>query len=245
VFEIGTSLREARLRQGIDIVEAEAATKVRTKYLSALEEERFEILPAQTYVKGFLRTYAEYLGLDGQLYVDEYNSRYARGEDENTVRTHRQSLSRERRRIESNVLLLALAGIAAVTALVFVAWKWGGAEQQEIPGLAAQTTAATGVAGQATPTRRRVQWVSLELTATKGSSAVAVYRYRGSARGKLLWDGTLEPGKSQRFVGPRLWLRVKEPQNVTARLNGRRVRVPTSRGALVASRRGLVSAGAT
>ena len=78
MFEIGTSLREARLRQGIELVEAEQATKIRAKYLRALEDERFELLPAQTYVKGFLRSYADYLGLDGQLYVDEYNSRYHR-----------------------------------------------------------------------------------------------------------------------------------------------------------------------
>ena len=82
MFEIGSSLKEARLRQGVDLNEAEAATKVRAKYLRALEDERFEILPAQTYVKGFLRAYADYLGLDGQLYVDEFNSRYVPGDDE-------------------------------------------------------------------------------------------------------------------------------------------------------------------
>ena len=74
MFEIGNSLREARLRQGLEFVEVEQATKIRGKYLRALEDEQFDILPGQTYVKGFLRTYAEYLGLDGQLYVDEYNS---------------------------------------------------------------------------------------------------------------------------------------------------------------------------
>ena len=80
MFEIGNSLREARLRQGLDFPEIEQATKIRGKYLRALEEEQFEVLPAQTYVKGFLRSYADYLGLDGQLYVDEFNSRYVRGE---------------------------------------------------------------------------------------------------------------------------------------------------------------------
>src|SRR5262245_66167300 len=82
VFEIGTSLREARNRQQLDLTEVEQATKIRSRYLQALEEEAFDVLPAQTYVKGFLRTYADYLGLDGQLYVDEYNSRYAVGDDE-------------------------------------------------------------------------------------------------------------------------------------------------------------------
>ena len=47
------------------------------------------MLPAQTYVKGFLRTYAEYLGLDGQLYVDEYNSRYVSAEEEAPFRARR------------------------------------------------------------------------------------------------------------------------------------------------------------
>src|ERR671934_217736 len=86
MFEIGSSLREARLRQGLDLPEVEQATKIRGKYLRALEDEQFELLPSETYVKGFLRTYAEYLGLDGQLYVDEFNSRFVTGEDELRVR---------------------------------------------------------------------------------------------------------------------------------------------------------------
>ena len=86
MFEIGNSLREARLRQGLEFVEVEQATKIRGKYLRALEDEQFDILPGQTYVKGFLRTYAEYLGLDGELYVDEYNSRYVPGEEEPLLR---------------------------------------------------------------------------------------------------------------------------------------------------------------
>ena len=111
MFEIGTSLREARLRRGIDFAQAEIATKIRGKYLRALEEEQFEVLPAETYVKGFLRTYAEYLGLDGQLYVDEFNSRYVAGEEREVPR--RSSIRPKRsRRFETNVVLVALAVIA-------------------------------------------------------------------------------------------------------------------------------------
>lgn len=76
MFEIGTSLREARLRQGIELPRVEADTKIRSKYLRALEEERFDVLPAETYVKGFLRTYAEYLGLDPHLLVEEYRAQH-------------------------------------------------------------------------------------------------------------------------------------------------------------------------
>jgi len=91
LFEIGNSLREARVRRGIEFAQAELATKIRGKYLRALEEEHFEVLPAETYVKGFLRTYAEYLGLDGQLYVDEYNSRFVIGEEQSEARARRSA----------------------------------------------------------------------------------------------------------------------------------------------------------
>ena len=59
MFEIGSSLREARLRKRLDFPEIESSTKIRGKYLQALEEERFDILPGDSYIKGFLRTYAE------------------------------------------------------------------------------------------------------------------------------------------------------------------------------------------
>ncbi len=89
MFEIGASLREARTRQGLDFNEMEHRTKVRAKYLRALEDEQFGVLPGHTYIKGFLRTYADALGLDGQLYVDEYNSRFVVGEDDQPVRMRR------------------------------------------------------------------------------------------------------------------------------------------------------------
>jgi cytoskeleton protein RodZ len=91
VFEIGTSLRETRVRRQVEIAQAEQATKIRAKYLRALEDEQFELLPSPTYVKGFLRSYAEYLGLDGQLYVDEYNSRYVIGDEGPDTPSRRRS----------------------------------------------------------------------------------------------------------------------------------------------------------
>src|SRR5438093_13500126 len=64
------------MRARIDISEVEAATKIRAKYLRAIENEEWEMLPGPTFVKSFLRTYAEYLGLDGRLLVDEYKLRH-------------------------------------------------------------------------------------------------------------------------------------------------------------------------
>jgi cytoskeleton protein RodZ len=56
VFEIGNSLREARERQGLGYPEIESATKIRSKYIRALEEEDFTAIPGDAYIRGFLRT---------------------------------------------------------------------------------------------------------------------------------------------------------------------------------------------
>src|SRR2546430_6474825 len=117
------------MRRDVDFAQAELATKIRGKYLRALEEEHFELLPAQTYVKGFLRTYADYLGLDGQLYVDEFNSRFVVGADAE-VAFRRSSAGRRSRRLETAIVLLVLATIAIVTVFVIGAWTSSGRQVQ-------------------------------------------------------------------------------------------------------------------
>lgn len=69
-------LRDARMRQGLDISDVEARTKIRAKYLRALENEEWGMLPGSTFVKSFLRTYAEELGLDPHLLVEEYRAHH-------------------------------------------------------------------------------------------------------------------------------------------------------------------------
>lgn len=109
MFEIGNTLREARLRRALDIADCESATKIRAKYLRALEEEQFEILPGPTYVKGFLRTYAEYLDLDGRLVLDEYESRFTGRQDHpyNPDGDPNKRRAKRRRSREARVLLVA------------------------------------------------------------------------------------------------------------------------------------------
>jgi len=74
--EIGETLRDARMRARIDVSEIEAKTKIRAKYLRALENEEWGLLPGPTFVKSFLRTYAQALGLDGKALVEEYRLRF-------------------------------------------------------------------------------------------------------------------------------------------------------------------------
>ena len=76
MFEIGNTLREARVRRKLTLQQAEDDTKIRVKYIQAMENEDFDVMPSPAYVKGFLRTYATYLGLDADLILEEYRSRF-------------------------------------------------------------------------------------------------------------------------------------------------------------------------
>jgi cytoskeleton protein RodZ len=228
MFEIGNSLREARLRQGLDFPEIEQATKVRPKYLRALEDEQFDILPGQTYVKGFLRSYAEYLGLDGQLYVDEYNSRYVHADEETPLRA-RSSPSYGGRggpRFESSVVLVAIAAIGILTLLVFAAWRFGSdTPKTAIPDFSTRPPATkprtTAPPQRATPARR----AKLTISATTGNSVVEVYG--GSLAGRQLFKGTVEDGHSIRFVKNRRYiLRMGSPGNLKVVVNGDFVDLP-------------------
>jgi cytoskeletal protein RodZ len=119
---IGETLREARMRQRLDIADVEQRTKIRAKYLRALENEEFGMLPGPTFVKTFLRTYAEMLGLDPHALVEEYRANYE-SEDElesqplgppTTLSGHRG------RRSWMGPGMLALLAVVAVVAVLAV-----------------------------------------------------------------------------------------------------------------------------
>jgi Helix-turn-helix domain len=208
MFEIGNSLREARVRQGLDYPQVELATKIRAKYIRALEEEEFGVLPGGTYIKGFMRSYAEFLGLDGQLYVDEYNSRHVvEGFDD---MPQRRARVHQDRAIERKVVLFALAGIAAVTALVIVAWKFGGGDSPSTtpPVVRVHRPAATGLSfvGRATGTYLEIR--------------------RGSSTGAVVYQGTLRRGDSEFLIGKRFWLAVRRPAGVRLKLAGKPITLP-------------------
>jgi hypothetical protein len=223
VFEIGNTLREARLRRGLDFRQVETTTKIRGRYLRALEEEDFDALPAETYVRGFLRGYAEFLGLDGELYVDEYNSRFVTGEEYAPMRPRRSPPKRTGRGLETNVVLLALTAIGIMTALVIVAWKFSAsptsANPVKKPATAAARPARPAVRGNATR-------ANLLVTAAHGNSWLEVHANPGHGKlGRLLYQGTLEKGQTQRFVAKRLWVNAGAPENLRVELNGDRVTI--------------------
>jgi hypothetical protein len=238
VFEIGNSLREARLRQGADFPEIEQGTKIRAKYLRALEDEQFDVLPAQTYVKGFLRSYAEYLGLDGQLYVDEYNSRFVVGDEERPSRPRLSAPPSRGVQVQSRVLLLTLLGIATVTALVIVAWTRGEPQKQDLFGVGERQPQAN--APSKSPAAQVKEGVRLVVTADSGSSWIMVQR--NPPAGPVIYKNWIDLGRTLVFGGRTLRLEATTPHALVLKLNGRTVQIPDRARAVLIRSQGLAAA---
>jgi cytoskeleton protein RodZ len=174
--DIGETLREARMRRRIDMAEVEAATKIRAKYLRALENEEWRLLPGPTFVKTFLRTYAEYLELDARSLVEEYKLRYERpGAGEATpfggLAAGRAQPRRSRRGRPPAALgpIAVVVGIVVVLlAALYALGSFGGGDQSAQPAATPKPT-RTPAATRTAPAKRRKpppKRVKLRLVAT-------------------------------------------------------------------------------
>jgi cytoskeleton protein RodZ len=194
-MEIGSTLREARTRARIDISEIEAETKIRAKYLRALENEEWNLLPGPTYVRSFLRTYAEALDLDAKLLLEEYKLRHEDPSDHDLMPIappgRRQAAQRGRGRPRRGVPTWAVVGVIAVgiLAALYALGRNGGGDDGDDG-----TPAATATK----PTRTTI-------TRAKPLSAAqrrrrAERRRRAAARAKIVRLQVLPTGPGPVFV---------------------------------------------
>ncbi len=235
--DIGSTLREARTRQRIDIAEIEADTKIRAKYLRALENEEWDLLPGPTYVKSFLRTYADALGLDGRLLIEEYKLGHERLSDvelQPIAPPGRRERQRQRRPgpiiPRWAVILVVVAGLLAA---LWALGSGGGGEKAPTPASTvatttqpASTTAKKPKAGSAgapsSRRKRRARRARLTVQATG-----QVYVCLKAAGGRTPVDGVIltAGGRKGPYRSSRLRLLLG---NGEARItvNGRRRTVP-------------------
>jgi cytoskeleton protein RodZ len=243
--EIGATLREARMRQRIDVSEVEAATKIRAKYLRALENEEWDLLPGPAYVKTFLRAYADRLGLDGRMLVEQYKLRHERLSDVElqpiAPRPARSRATAPRRGIPRAWLVGAvfLALIGALYALGRSAEQEGGgepAQQARSPSDGGDGPRGGQAGGEEREERR-------ERPARRRSPARRVLRLQivpeGTvyacvldARGERVLVDTLGPGDATRTLRSRRFQVLLGNGSVRLRINGRLRDVPASADAI-------------
>jgi cytoskeleton protein RodZ len=186
--DIGETLREARMRRRIDMAEVESATKIRAKYLRALENEEWELLPGPTYVKTFLRSYADYLELDSRRLVDEYKRRYEhpRGGEAapfGGLAPGRAQPRRGRKRRRGPgalgpVLVVAAILVVLLAALFALGKFWPGSDENPGESVATPTPTATHKAPKRKTAKQR-------RAARRRAAAAAPIRVRLAATGDV------------------------------------------------------------
>jgi cytoskeleton protein RodZ len=242
--EIGETLREARMRRRIDMTEVETATKIRGKYLRALENEEWNLLPGPTFVKTFLRTYAEYLELDSRMLVEEYRQRYERPSTQDlapfAAARGRGRSGRRRRRLAAMGPVLVVGGcVVLLLAALWLLGSWPLGEEEEPAspdraGTASETPQPGGGGSdggaQERPRERErprpPQRVRLQLVAT-----APVYVCVVDAGGRQVIDEeTLSPGTVTRTLRSKRFLTNFGNNGIRMRVNGRTYRVAESPG---------------
>jgi hypothetical protein len=212
VFPIGASLAAAREARGLDLRDAERLTCMRSRYLEALEGDRFGELPGRAYARAFLRSYASALGLDANLFVAEFDEQLP--EPEEPV----EPAPRPNRRLGRAPL--KAAPVAAVLALVaLLAWSaWsndhlgGGTAVTPPPPKGAVAAPVVHHVGQVKAARKTLRTTTLVVRAVGGPCWVQARR--GGPNGVVLAVRTLAAGESLRIAARHVWLRLGAPWNV-------------------------------
>jgi hypothetical protein len=230
--EIGAALREARMRQRIDISEIEAQTKIRAKYLRALENEEWDLLPGPTFVKSFLRTYAEALGLDARLLLEEYKLRHERLSEHELLPIAPPGKRRtSERRGPPGVgrdIAVALLVVALVGLLIILGGNRDGGDDDKPSATTTTRTEATRTTSttekKAPEKKPAAKYARLELVPT-GPVWVCL---EAAGNRTLLGGEVIEPGtkdlswRSSRFV------MTLGTSSLSMRINGKTVSVPES-----------------
>jgi cytoskeleton protein RodZ len=231
--EIGSQLREARMRMRIDTAEVEQRTKIRAKYLRAMENEEWDLLPGEVYVRSFLRTYADFLGLDSRALLDEFRRRYESPSDHEPppiAPPGRERRDRERRRqpgggggVPPWVAVLAVLVVVAA-----VLWYIGSHNGQH-PNNAASSHHTTTTPHHARRHRhhrrhhavKQTRVPSVVTVALTVTSPTATFICLENAHGRHLVDGTYVSGDTIPSGTARKLLLTVESPAVTIKANGR------------------------
>jgi Helix-turn-helix domain/RodZ C-terminal domain len=222
---LGQMLRQERELRDIPLDRIEEATRIRAAQLRAIEDDRLEALPAEAYARGFVRTYAEYLGLNGDDVVAIFNEQWNRSAHRADPEPPQTPVSVARR--APTGLFSLWVGLACLllvgSAVLYVMGGSGGGHVAQPPPTthppATQPATDPGTTANQTPPPAQPTDVRMTVTAAQGSCWLEARR--GSASGALLAERTLAPGQAVHLRGRRVWLRLGDPTSVRLRVNGK------------------------
>jgi cytoskeleton protein RodZ len=190
---VGTILRQARSRREIELAEVEAETRIRLRYLRAIEHEEWDVLPGGVYTRGFIRTYASFLGLDGERLVGDYR--------ESVEPWHRTAGAPQSQPAGTGgaggprataLAALAVIAVIAVAVIAIVAIPSGGGGESAPTGHRHRVAREAGPKAKSPPPPVR-KGVTVELAAS-----AEVWACLLDARGRALVDGLiLEAGAKE------------------------------------------------
>jgi cytoskeleton protein RodZ len=206
---VGNKLREARTRRSLSLQEAEEATKIRGRYLQALENEDWEQLPGDTYTRAFIRTYGAFLGLDGERLAEE--QRQLRGSARPGERLPRvdprpKRVARNRRggglQVPPRALAVAVS-VLVIAALLAIGLSTGGGSNETGGGRNAQGHQVGGGAKKANRVNAKASPGHTLRLAVKGEVWVCLLNGKGKTliNGRILDSGETEgPFRSGSFT---------------------------------------------
>jgi transcriptional regulator with XRE-family HTH domain len=237
VFEIGNTLREARVRRNLTLQQVEEDIKIRVKYVQAMENEDWDIMPGVTYVKGFLRTYSTYLGLDAEVIIGEFRSRGMAPSAEHHEPFGGSSVIGKPRshRGRNTVVMVAIVCLIALGVIYALGLRNGGGSDEPkthpgalgigSPTASASTSPKPSASSAAIPAWQKEL---VKIKATKGDCWMEVHR--NNSTGVVLFSGTLKKGDQRKFKGKDIWMSLGAPANVQLEAAGKETKLKSDVG---------------
>jgi cytoskeletal protein RodZ len=238
VFEIGNTLREARVRRNLTLQQVEEDIKIRVKYVQAMENEDWDVMPGVTYVKGFLRTYSTYLGLDPDVIIGEFRSRGMTPSAEHHEPFGGASVigkphSHRGRNTIVIVAIVCLIALAAIYALGLLNSDGGNDEPTTKPGALGIGSPSPKASKSPKPTASGTAvpaWQKnlVKVSAVDGDCWMEVRR--DDSAGIVLFSGTVKKGDTRKFKGKDIWMSLGAPANVRLEASGKKTKLKSDVG---------------
>jgi cytoskeletal protein RodZ len=238
VFEIGNTLREARVRRNLTLQQVEEDIKIRVKYVQAMENEDWDVMPGITYVKGFLRTYSTYLALDPDVIIGEFRSRGMVPSEEHHEPFSGSSVigkphSHRGRNTIVIVAVVCLIVLGAIYAIGMMNRDGDGEEPTTKPaalGLGSGSPSPSATPKPEATSTRVPAWQEnlVKVEAVDGDCWMEVRR--NNAEGVVLFSGTLKKGEKEKFKGKDIWMSLGAPANARLNVEGKKVKLKGDTG---------------